>query len=414
MRLRTLVKPTTMLGTVLLFQAIVGLLFLCGAIPSFTLNPDSIDMPGFTIYLLLFAGFLVIMLAFTRDSRRSLVDSGSSTDLPEINFRRLNLVIDVLLFATLVGVILIISITISGYGILDYLMACIENDIRTNEELEAGPFHMFLVFPLVCSPLLALGVGTIPRSKLKLVLMVLFSGYLGAVFGSRLILFETVIAMVVAIVRTRYYKTEFTLNSFLGMAVLLSALLLIFVYVSGNRDFKHDGYRYTDSTWAWGISRTFDYPLSTVIYASHSLELITPYSSIQDIIPTISRISPSVHRELLLEHLNNFRGLYGQTYYTNMSGIGQLFYSCGALSPVIIIGYSALIVLFYRKYDLGKIEGILLYPHLLYSIFETWRTCYILTENVQVTLVLLLIIGHFILGGRDKRNAVGRIGASNA
>ena len=394
-----------MLSLVLLVHLGVCLLFMCGAIPSFTLKVENVSIPGLALYAGFLACFTVIVFALTRDvgpRQNELAET-----LAGIDYRRANLVIDLLLAVTVAGCAAIFFITIGGYSISDYLMACISNDVRTNEDLEEGPFHLFIVFPMVCAPLLAISAERIPRPRLKILLVVLLAAYLGAVFGSRLVLFEVVFALLVAAVRARWYEVEFTLKTLLAIVALVAVLALIFVFVSGNRDYEDGGgYLYTNSVWVWGISRALDYPLSTAIYASHALELANPYSSIQVVFPTIARFFSNSNEGELFEFVNAFRSAYGQAYYTNMSGIGQLIESCGVFSPLVASVCYCLSAYLFKRFDSGELVGLLVYPYILYTLFETWRTFYFFSETTQVVVVCLLLCSWFITRGDGESEPV--------
>ncbi len=334
-------------------------MFECGLIPSFTLEPANLNNAGIAVYFLFSLSFLALLCAFSRnegvEEKTYLTNFVGRVNL---NCPRLVACVGLFLVISVFGSLYIAYLTIQGRSFFDYLMACVSNRIKASIESVNGPIHIFLVFPLANSVLVPL-MGKDGKGFLALNVLCLL--YLSAVFGSRILLLEGLIFSAIVYFGLSNIKFKMTINRSLQVLLAVVVALVVFTLLAGYRDYEFSGNQYTNSPIIWGISRMLDYPCSTLIYASHFMDLVSFPGNILGIFPTLQRFGALSEILPGISH-GAFRSLYGQAYYTNLGAFTELSGSLGLwMVPfAVLVAYAT--ARFYKLFFAHSLAGLMFYP----------------------------------------------------
>lgn len=399
--LKRLLKPSSIFGLVLCVQLFVLCLFVTGLVPSFTLDAEKVDPIGIVLYFLFSLAALIVLSSLCRVRGEDEGCNDFGPDFVEIcDQAKLGAIINFFMLVSLAGSLYLFVNTIQGYGFVDYVSACISNQVKGSLELQTGPVHLFLIFPMANSVLIPLMSGD--KWRLPFCGNLLCLVFMATVFGSRILLLECLVCSgIVGCSRIRL-KDDLTLRSLMIGVVTVVLAFLIFATTSGLRDYEFEGYLYTDSPIVWGVSRILDYPCSTLIYTSNFLELIMVPGNPLNLFPSLERLGP-VAGLLSSTGTTPFLSEYGKAYYTNLGCFPELVHKAGLWAAIVGPFVMFCCARLYASYSRRELIGLIFYPFFLYSLFEYWRTFHLGYELVQVTFVLLFATYFYIRPSR-KRN----------
>lgn len=396
-------RPGLILGVVLLAQVICLFLFMNGIIPSFVLDAANLDGAGIALYFLFSFGFLALVCAFTCKRNEQWFENRTDGVYKAlVNRPRLIACVRIFLVVSLTGSIYVAFLTVQGQGFFDYLMACVTNQIKASSELENGPFHLLLLFPLANSVLIPiLGKDGTRSFVLNLVCLI----YLSTAFGSRILLLEGLVLSLLVTIALLNIRVKVTVGRGLLAISVILLMIILFTVVAGYRDFEFSGRYYTDNPLIWGVSRMLDYPCSTLIYTSHFIDLASMPGNPLGIFPSLRRF-PILQELLPTGGHSAFLSLYGQSYYTNIGGFTEVAESLGLWSApfAVLVAYGA--AKLYESYRLRSLAGLMFYPVMFYAFLEYWRTFHLGYELLQITVVLLALVYVFIKprAGRSRQH----------
>lgn len=360
LHLRNFLKPWNIILSIAIGQFLFYGIYAMGFIPSFKITFVSSSIIGYFCLLIFY-----ILLAFL--SKAGYKTGYIKCDPQVLICKNKKFIYWIVVFYNLLalfGLIRLSSNLISLFG-LSQLPKMILTD-RAVDYLVYGSGNTSLVnFSIVAIILLGLVVDKKDRKGLILLLCTIALNFVySSVLYSRIIFIQSLFFLAIIYVRRKMYNKGFEIIKLVSIIIMLITFLAV---TSGYRDFDKEGYIYTDSKIAWGISRLSDYVIST---SNCSLEIIDEKIDKLEINDTL------------------FRERVSSLEYTNIGGFGQLVSKYGIFCVGVIIIVGILYGKIWILYDRGKLLGVMLYPILLYSIFELWRIFYL---GTSMTLVLCAI-----------------------
>jgi len=371
---RTFLKPSTILAIGTGLQLLFYMLFEAAILQTFRLQRQTIPIIG-QLHLLAFYFIAVGMLMVFEKIR-----------IPNMNvsprwkqFGR----------KMLPGMIIIVLLIMGTYGLWNVLEEVpLHPSLARNMLLGIQGYFRpmipwgrgFTILHVALQVAIILSMIFIRRPLLKLLIITVLIGMLviySTIYMSRIMLLAPLVAIFVLVVRKKYYLRRISFRLFLLVIILFFILVVL---QQGIRDYNVVGQQYTDSVIFWGLSRVTEYFISTAAFSAYIGGLLES-----------SYISPGI--------------CFGTPEYVNVGSLGQLWNSFGVIYPFVLLFFWWLVTRYWQKFDKGYLDGFIVYPFLVYSLFEFSRIFEFTTVTGLIRLILLIACGWLLRNIPIKRKA---------
>lgn len=384
MKLNNFLKPKNMFGIVFILQLVIYLLFYMGMLKSYKVHEISINYRGYIFFITIYIMLIVITGITTVKTKY------------KIKVKKQGKIYLIIYLTTVISVLGLFGITEKMRSMLSW--NAIKGILFTNatkEHLQYGGGYIPLITLALVSVILLMLIWRKNKKNVILLLINIFVLTIsGILLNSRIMILQPFLYIGIILLRLKLYNKKISVfKSILGVIIVT----IVFVLTSGIRDYNEDGKYYTNSKIDWGITRVIDYPLTTTNYSLEILSLDIGESNYSDVFEILRRFEKddiyySSIRTDYNHKLRYIRSKYGALEYTNLGGIGQVYYNTGLYSIAIFIIYAIVIKIIYISYNSGKLFGIMLYPIFFYSIIEFWRLFFIGTEQISIVVLILIVV----------------------
>lgn len=383
MQIRNLMKPSRLLLAIFLLQFGCYFLYAIGVIKSYRISFVTTNILGI-VCLITYYLYQVIVFRVAEKGGLTI----ENRHLQCINIKRIRIISCICMAIAFGGFLRLTVNLINRYNITTLLHMILRN--RQIGALVYGGGNTILCnFAIVSLMLLTLIINK--QDKISCILWIINFIFLivyASFLSSRILILQGTLFIIVILARRFSYGQKVSCR----LILLVLFVVCFFVITSGFRDYDQAGYKYTNSKINWGVSRNFDYFISTF---NTSVEIDTFTTGKTSSFPTnsIEIISKFLNKEVEYGETNVlWRQEVSAIEYTNIGAFAQIYSDWRFLFLIPVFIVSILCLKAWRLYDQGSLWGYMLWPIMLYNILETWRINYLGTAMAEVLLIICCII----------------------
>lgn len=221
----------------------------------------------------------------------------------------------------------------------------------------------------------------------------LFPGLLrGIIFSERYAIMQLLLIILFIYIYKKLIIESYSLVFIIRKSVIFfSIIIMIFIFGSYFRTYLTIGK--DKNIILFGLKRLISYIVSSINYGIMIIEKHNEFSMIfpnQFLNFIYSGFNINNNYNNILNIFTS--SVYGNPGYNTISMVGASFLDLKFLSLFYASFYGGLVGFFYNQFKKGEIIGIVLYPILLSSIFDTYRTLPFSNFRIIITIFLTILI----------------------